>query len=158
MRIAKTAYKVLLIGFFIISGINQISAQSNWEIGLRFGDVVALDATIPIAAAPRLHPAIYFYDDLSLGTYFDWMFAIEGDLYGFKLYPGVGPELHFGNELDLGVAGDFGIEYSFDFPLTIGLDWRPGLMLTDGFDLYTHNWGIFARFRFGEGVRFVRAH
>jgi hypothetical protein len=29
-------------------------------------------------------------------------------------------------------------------------------MLTSGMDFYSNNWGIFARFRFGEGVRFVK--
>jgi len=134
----------------------SLKAQSNWEIGARFGPEIAVDMTIPLAKAPRLHPAIYVHDHFALGAYFDWLFAVEGGPTGLKFYPGIGPEFYFQNGFDLGVAGDFGVEYSFDFPLSIGLDWRPGFMLTDGFDFYSNNWGIFARFRFGEGVRFVK--
>ncbi|MCD4735546.1 MAG: hypothetical protein K8R53_05850 [Bacteroidales bacterium] len=48
------------------------------------------------------------------------------------------------------------MEYSFDFPLTIGIDWRPRFMISDSFKFNSSNWGIFARFRFGKGVKFVR--
>jgi hypothetical protein len=133
----------------------DLKAQANWEVGARFGDEFAIDMTIPLAASPRLHPAVYF-DRFGIGTYFDWMFALSGGPTGLKFYPGVGPEFFFENSFDFHVAGDFGVEYSFDFPLTIGMDWRPGFEVTEGFDFKYRNWGIFARFRFGEGVKFVR--
>ena len=86
------------------------------------------------------------------------MFALSGGPTGLKFYPGVGPEVWFGNSFDFSIAGDFGVEYAFEFPLTIGFDWRPGFMLTDGFDFKTSNWGFSARFRFGKGVKFVKAN
>lgn len=132
-------------------------AQSNWEAGLRFGDNFAADLTIPISAAPRLHTAVYF-DRFGVGTYFDWMFELSNGPQGLKFYPGVGPEFFFEGDFDVHVAGDFGVEYSFDFPLTIGLDWRPHIALTDDGDFRSGNWGFIARFRFGEGTRFVRAN
>jgi hypothetical protein len=133
-----------------------LKGQSNWEIGGRFGNTWGLDMTIPFAA-PRFHPAVYFGNNVTVGAYFDWLFALEGDPYGLKFYPGVGPEFHFGNNFDIAAAGNFGVEYSFDFPLTIGFDWRPRFMLTDQFDFQGNNWGFFARFRIGEGAKFVRA-
>jgi hypothetical protein len=75
-------------------------------------------------------------------------FSLEGGPQGLKFYPGVGPEFYFGDNFDVGIAGNFGAEYSFNFPLTIGIDYRPGLMITDGFSGYSNNWGITARFRF----------
>ena len=141
--------------FFIISG--SISAQSNWEAGIRFGDQFSLDLTIPIAASPRFHPAVYF-DRFGVGTYFDWMFALSGGPNGLKFYPGVGPEFIFENHFDFNIAGDFGVEYSFDFPLTIGVDWRPHFAVNHGMDFRSGNWGFIARFRFGEGVNFVRTN
>ena len=134
----------------------QLKAQSNWEIGGRFGNDFALDITIPFKA-PRLHPAVYFDNNVWTGLYFDWLFALEHDPSGLKFYPGLGPELFFNNGLGLAVAGDFGMEYSFDFPLTIGIDWRPRLMITDNSGFNSKNWGIFARFRFGNGVKLVRS-
>jgi hypothetical protein len=140
---------------FIISG--AVNAQSNWEAGVRFGDQFSLDLTIPIAASPRLHPAVYF-DRFGVGTYFDWMFALSDGPAGLKFYPGVGPEFMFEHEFDFNIAGDFGAEYSFDFPLTIGVDWRPHFAVSDGFKFRSGNWGFVARFRFGEGVNFVRTN
>ena len=142
---------------FIIFTFNSLKAQSNWEIGGRFGNGFALDITIPFKA-PRLHPAVYFDNNMAVGLYFDWLFAIQGDNSGLKFYPGVGPELFFNNGLDIAVAGDFGMEYSFDFPLTIGLDWRPHFMISDSFKFNSSNWGLFARFRFGKGTKFVRSN
>lgn len=143
----------VFIGMLTI--VTDLKAQANWEVGARAGREFAIDMTIPLAASPRLHPAIYF-DRFGFGTYFDWMFGLSGGPTGLKFYPGVGPEFFFGNEFDFHIAGDFGVEYSFDFPLTIGFDWRPGFEVTEGFDFKTSNWGFIARFRFGEGVRFVR--
>lgn len=145
---------VLMIPIIMIG--NELKAQSNWEVGMRFGNNISVDATIPIGLAPRFHPAIYF-DRFGIGGYFDWMFALSDGPTGLKFYPGVGPEFFFGNEFDFAIAGDFGAEYSFKFPLTIGFDWRPGFTLTNSFKFKSNNWGFTARFRFGKG-KFVRAN
>lgn len=148
---ALTLALVITIGSYLPS-----KAQSNWELGLRFGQPnVAIDATIPLAAAPRLHPAIYL-DNFGIAGYFDWMFSLSDGPQGLKFYPGVGPEFWFENDFDFAIAGDFGAEYSFDFPLTVFFDWRPGFIVTDGFNFRSNNVGIGARFRFGEGVRFQK--
>ena len=154
------------IRFFVVASLLTVSslflsessfAQSNWELGLRFGQpAVAIDATIPLAAAPRLHPAIYLTDDFGIATYFDWMFALNDGPEGLKFYPGVGPEFFFGDDFQFFVAGNFGVEYSFAFPLTIGFDWRPGFDLANSFDFRANNVGVSARFRFGEGVQFKK--
>ncbi len=136
--------------------INTSNAQSNWEAGVRFGDNFSADVTIPISAEPRLHGAVYF-DHFGIGTYFDWMYALNGGPEGLKFYPGVGPEFFFENRFDLNIAGDFGAEYSFKFPLTIALDWRPAFAVTNDFKFGTSNWGLSARFRFCEGVTFKKA-
>lgn len=139
---------------------SSVKAQSNWEAGIRTDfDNVAIDVTIPFKA-PRIHAAAYFEGNgVTFGGYFDWMFALSGSPTGLKFYPGVGPELYFGdNTFEIGVAGDFGVEYSFDFPLTIGFDWRPGFIITNNFDWHEGNWGFIARFRFGEGTSFTRVN
>ncbi len=103
-----------------------------------------------------MHPVVYIDNDVAVGFYIDWLFALQGGPTGLKFYPGVGPELYFFDGLDIAAAGDFGVEYSFEFPLTIGIDWRPHFMLTNNFKFHSNNWGIFARFRFGEGAKFVK--
>ncbi len=149
--------QILLLTVAALAFTLTTEAQSNWEIGGRFGDDFALDMTIPLSKAPRLHGAVYFDHNIALGAYFDWLFALEGGPSGLKFYPGVGPELYFYDGLDIAAAGDFGVEYSFDFPLTIALDWRPNFMLSDNMKFHSGNWGISVRFRFGEGVKFVKA-
>jgi hypothetical protein len=136
---------------------NNLNAQSNWEAGLRFGDGVAADVTIPFKA-PRVHAAAYFKKNFGIGAYFDWLFALNGSPTGLKFYPGIGPELYFGDKFNFAVAGDFGVEYAFDFPLTIGFDWRPRINLIENTGFYGGNWGLIARFRFGEGVSFSKTH
>ena len=149
---------IKVLSFLILfSTIPDLKAQSNWEIGARYGNYFAVDMTIPIASL-RLHPAVYIESGyVAMGAYFDWLFALQGGPTGLKFYPGVGPEFYFYDGLDLAVAGNFGVEYSFDFPLTIGFDWRPSFMITNEFNYYGGNWGIIARFRFGEGTKFVKA-
>jgi hypothetical protein len=125
-------------------------AINDWEAGVRFGDNFSIDATAPIAAAPRGHLAVYF-DRFGVGGYLDWLFALTDGPKGLKFYPGVGPELFFENDFDFKIGGNFGAEYSFDFPLTVGFDWRPAFRLTNGTKFQTGNWGLIARYRFGEG-------
>lgn len=151
-KLKYTLFVALLVGFS-----TTLKAQSNWEAGVRFYDNFSFDATIPLAAAPRLHPAVYF-DRFGVATYFDWMFALSDGPSGLKFYPGVGPELFFEGDFDFHVAGDFGAEYSFDFPLTIGIDWRPSFRFTNNSDFRADNFGFIARFRFGEGVAFKKAN
>lgn len=153
----KPLHFLAILAIAFVFSNQGLKAQSNWEAGVRFGEGFALDFTIPLAASPRLHPAIYF-DRFGVGGYFDWMFALSGGPTGLKFYPGVGPEFFFENDFDFHIAGDFGAEYSFKFPLTIGFDWRPGFKVTEGFKFKSGNWGFTARFRFGEGTKFVKTN
>lgn len=141
---------LFLLGLLLLTQ-TEAQAQANWELGMRFGDRTSVEATIPIAAAPRFHPVAYVDGRFGLAGYFDWMFEFDGGPKGFKIYPGVGPEFHFGNDFDFDIAGDFGAEYSFDFPLTIAFDWRPGFRVTNDFKWKDNNWGFSARFRIGSG-------
>jgi hypothetical protein len=151
---------LLALSFVLVASIGTIKAQSNWEGGMRFGDRWSADFTIPMQSV-RFHPSVYF-DRFGVGGYFDWLFAISNGPQGLKLYPGLGPEVWFGNNknnnVDVDIAGNFGIEYSFDFPLTIGFDWRPGFRVTDNMKWKSGNWGIMARFRFGGGSKLVRTN
>jgi hypothetical protein len=158
MKMINTLGKATLIILMVsIFALRHGMAQSNWEAGLRFGEpTVAIDATIPLATAPRLHAAAYVSDNFGLGGYFNWMFSLSEGPEGLKFYPGLGPEFWFGSDFDVVVSGDFGAEYSFDFPLSVFFDWRPGFVVTDGFDFRSNNIGLGARFRFGEGIRFQR--
>jgi len=147
-KVVKITLTSIVLSLTII--LNS-KAQSAFEAGVRFGDDIGVDATFPLSKAPRLHTSFYFKDDFAFGTYLDWLFSLDGGPQGLKFYPGVGPEFFFGEDFNMGIAGNFGAEYSFKFPLTVGIDYRPGFMITDGFNGYFQNWGITARFRFVKG-------
>lgn len=137
-----------ICSILIFTIISHSKAQSAFEAGIRYGDDFSIDATFPLSKAPRLHTAFYVEGDFAIGTYLDWMFSLDGGPQGLKFFPGIGPEFYFGDDFNLGIAGDFGIEYSFNIPLTIGIDYRPGFMVTNKFKGYSSNWGFTARFRF----------
>lgn len=139
---------IIIFSVLILSIAHSSYSQSAFEAGVRFGEEWAIDATFPLSKAPRLHTTFYLEGDFSFGTYLDWLFVLENGPSGLKFFPGVGPEFYFGKNFDMAIAGNFGVEYSFNFPLTVGIDYRPGFMITDGFDGQFDNWGISARFRF----------
>jgi len=92
------------------------------------------------------------YDAIKLAALYQWVWNIEG---GFNWYAGVGGGLGSwsfddkngpGNGPDfdedgtfLFVAGDLGIEYNFDIPLQLSLDFRPEFYLSD--DYYGDDFG-----------------
>jgi len=156
LKTLLSVFQIVII-FCLLTNVSDLKAQANGEIGARFGDDISIEATIPLAASPRLHPAIYF-DRFGIATYFDWMFALSGGPTGLKFYPGVGPEFFFEDSFDFHIAGNFGAEYSFEFPLTLAFDWRPGFAVTEGFNFKYGNWGFSARFRFGEGMKFEKTN
>lgn len=148
---------ILMCMFALLITGTELKSQANWEIGARFGDDIAIEATLPIGLAPRFHPSVYITDRFGVGAYFDWMFALSGGPSGLKFYPGLGPEFFFENSFDFHIAGNFGVEYTFEFPLTVGFDWRPGFKVTEDFKFKSSNWGITVRFKLGE-AKLVRTN
>ncbi|MBV6644319.1 MAG: hypothetical protein KI790_02660 [Cyclobacteriaceae bacterium] len=138
-------FVVLTLGFFSTYGQSVYLS----EAGMRFGNDISFEATLPLATAPRLHPALYLNENgVIVASYFDWMFGIADGPEGLRIHPGVGPELYFIDDVALGIAGNFGVEYAFEFPMSIGFDWRPAIVLGNDDNLIMDNWGISARYRF----------
>jgi hypothetical protein len=80
------------------------------------------------------------------GTY-DWIFPISGweEAGNWNWYAGVGAGAGlYDKYFFAGVAGRIGVEYNFDFPLNVSLDWRPIIGPTFGADHPFHNEGLFA--------------
>ncbi len=94
------------------------------------------------------------YDAIKLVGLYQWVWNIEG---GFNWYAGAGAGI--GNvddnrDFDDGVfaliAGDIGIEYNFDFPLLLSLDFRPeiGFNDYDAVDNFTPDIALGIRYQF----------
>jgi opacity protein-like surface antigen len=138
--------KLFLLATFVIGATfyNQAEAQtiSDNALGLRFGggDGVGVEISYQRALGDdnnRLELDLGWRDDSDYDAFkftglYQWVWNIEG---GFNWYAGAGAGLlgvdanpEFRDE-DSGtylfLAGDIGIEYNFDIPLMISLDFRP---------------------------------
>lgn len=140
--------KIIFTSFILLLAVN-LSAQ---EIGVRFGDTygnnIGIDGVIPIKTK-RLHAAVSFGDNVGLEALYD--FAI-GDIFrspDFRYYAGVGLTTLFASEFIFGVAGEVGLEYGFPrTPITIGLDYRPAIIILEKMDFVYGNFGLNVRYRF----------
>jgi len=125
---------------------------SSQEIGARFGDMygnnIAVDATFPVKNK-RIHASVSFGSNIGVDAIYD--FAVEPIFRSpdFRYYAGVGLTTLFASEFKLGVMGELGIEYSFPrTPLTLGLDYRPAIIVLEKMDFIYGNFGLNVRFRF----------
>jgi hypothetical protein len=166
--------KIILSTVFILAVGFSANAQSISKnaIGLRLGDNDGFGGEVSfqrkLAKTRRLELDLGWrnstnVDAIKLAGLYQWVWNIEGN---FNWYAGVGggigswsynkrykdnPYYNFNDE-DNGVyafaAGDIGIEYHFDFPLLLSLDFRPEIY----FNGYGQNFGpdvaISARYQF----------
>lgn len=125
----------------------QAQEISSNALGLRLGDNDGFGGEISyqrgLGANNRLELDLgwrnsNYVDALKLAALYQWVWNIDG---GFNWYAGAGGGLGSwsydndfpgnGNRDDSGafafIAGDIGIEYNFDFPLLLSLDFRPEL-------------------------------
>jgi hypothetical protein len=140
--------KKILIALCLIVGFSfQSEAQSISEhaLGLRFGGNNGYGAEISYQHAlgnnNRLEVDLGWRNDNNFNAFkltglYQWVWNIEG---GFNWFAGVGGGLGSvsyddrysnndfdeDNEIFLFGAGNIGIEYNFDIPLLIALDFRP---------------------------------
>ncbi len=141
--------KVITLALFFASFSIGAQEISDHTIGLRLGDSDGFGAEISyqksIARSNRAEFSVGWrdnrnFDAFKLSGIFQWVQPLDGN---FNWYYGVGgglgsvdfatiPNANNPNEpieLDGGLfvfaAGDIGIEYNFDIPLLISLDFRP---------------------------------
>lgn len=139
-----------VLGFVFTSNAQEISENA---IGLRLGDSDGLGAEISYQRAlgdnNRLEVDLGWrdgnnYDGFKLAGLYQWVWNLDG---GFNWYAGVGGGLgsfSFDNpggkdisDTFIFAAGDIGIEYNFDIPLLLSLDFRPEIGFGD--DIYNNN-------------------
>jgi len=142
---------ITLLGFAFSSNAQEISKNA---LGLRLGDSDGFGAEISYQRAlgdnNRLELDLGWrdgknYDGFKLAGLYQWVFPLEGN---FNWYVGAGGGLGSfsvdnpggGDDFDdtfFFLAGDIGIEYNFDIPLLLSLDFRPELGFGD--DTYENN-------------------
>jgi hypothetical protein len=149
---------IMLIGLAFTAQAQDISKNA---LGLRFGGNNGFGAELSYQRAlgsnNRLELDLGWrnrsnynnngYDDnaVKLAALYQWVWNIDG---GFNWYAGVGGGVgsysyddnnnNSFNETFVFAAGDIGIEYNFDIPLLISLDFRPEF---GGNGYYKNNYG-----------------
>lgn len=163
--------KLLLSAFLLVGLAFSAQAQDKNALGLRLGDNDGFGGEISyqrtLSSNNRLELDLGWrdsndYDAIKLAALYQWVWNIEG---GFNWYAGIGgglgtwefndnvPDYYDGDD-DSGtflfVAGDIGIEYNFDIPLQLSLDFRPELYFADDFreDNFGPDIALGIRFKF----------
>ncbi len=142
----------LLASVAILASTNAQNISDN-AIGLRLGDNNGFGAEVSyqksLGDINRLELDLGWRDSNStsgfkLAGLYQWIWSLDGN---FNWYAGVGgglgsysidlPENRNETDTFLFAAGNIGIEYDFDIPLLISLDFRPEIGFGD--DLYDNN-------------------
>jgi hypothetical protein len=147
--------KLVLSAFLLIGLAFSSNAQDRKNaIGLRLGDNDGFGGEVSYQRSLSTKNRLEFdlgwrntdyYDAIKLAGLYQWVWNIEG---GFNWYAGVGgglgtweynddlPPWANGNDDNgtfLFLAGNIGIEYNFDFPLQLSLDFRPEVYFGDDY-------------------------
>lgn len=148
---------ICLFGFTLTSQAQMIADHA---LGLRLGDNNGFGTEISyqhgLSENNRLELDLGWRshdnaDAFRLTGLYQWVWNIDG---GFNWYAGVGGGVG-SVDIDNGdsdffalVAGDVGIEYNFNFPLLISLDFRPEIGFIDYYDDLDFDIALGLRYQF----------
>ena len=164
--------KLLKLTLPLLFFCTALSAQniSDNALGLRLGDSDGFGAEISYQRLIQRYKRVEIdlgwrdsreFDAIKIAGLYQWVYNIDGN---FNWYWGVGGGLgsvdfdpipgEGGAETPDGglfifVAGDIGVEYDFDIPLLLSLDFRPEIGLI-GYDNFTDNFD----FDIALGIRY----
>jgi len=131
----KKMFFTLALMLGMVGAVNaQVEGQA---IGLRFtsgfGNSAEISYLHPLGKANRLEADLGFGNNglYATGVY-QWVWDLSTLADGFNWYAGVGANVGLWNGnngyssgVSVGVAGQVGIEYNFNIPLQLSLDYRP---------------------------------
>ncbi|WP_430612913.1 hypothetical protein [Flavobacterium sp. JP2137] len=160
--------KVILTAILCCSAVVATQAQeiSKNALGLRIGDNDGFGAEISYQRSLQKNNRLeldlgwrsnHDYKAFKVVGLYEWVWKIDG---GFNWYAGVGAGIgswsykgKYHRDTDSGAfglaTGNIGIEYHFDIPLQIGLDFRPELYFNDDYrDGIQADFGVSVRYKF----------
>lgn len=148
--------KTILFAFLLLGTVYaQGQDISKNALGLRLGDNDGFGGEVSYQRGLSKNNRLEFdlgwrnsnnVDAVKLAGLYQWVWNIDG---GFNWYAGVGggigswssDDYYIGNNKFNGesntvlfAAGDIGIEYNFDIPIQLSLDFRPEFYFSDGLD------------------------
>ncbi len=145
--------KKVLITLALIAG--TISFTNAQELGVRFGNIsagnVAIDGIFSTGQFSRIHADVSFGGGgVGIDALWDFLYRPLGD-EAFYWYAGAGVFTFIGDNFDLGIIGEIGLEYRFKaVPIALGLDWRPYLKIIDETKFGADGFGLNVRWVFGS--------
>jgi hypothetical protein len=157
--------KIIFTLALVVSMVNVLMAQEdNKAIGLRLGSGFGGGAEIsyqqPLSKDNRMELGLGLNSwGFGLNGVYQWVWDLSDLADGFNWYAGVGAGIgsynfnyaintHSPSDFSIGVLGQIGIEYRFEIPLTLSLDYRPGIYLVPSFNGSYDGICIGARYRF----------
>jgi hypothetical protein len=141
--------KIFIVLLVSLCAVNMVKAQDN-ALGLRLTNGAEISYQRNLSDVNRLEFNLgWGWNTTSITGFYQWVNPITE---GLKWYVGPGAGIGFYsnngfNSTNIGIGGTIGIEYNFDIPLQVSLDWRP--MLNFG----THDSG-YGSTNIGLGIRY----
>lgn len=152
--------KFILSLALVVSMVGALSAQVDSKaIGVRFGGFYGSGGEItyqhPLGNANRVEVDLGVnHYGFGLSGVYQWVWDLSDLADGFNWYAGVGGALGSYDFKDndhafgLGVLGQVGIEYNFNIPLQLSLDYRPGLYIMPSYKGIYDGICLSARYKF----------
>lgn len=148
-----------------VSIVSAVSAQVDSKtIGLRMGGGFGYGAEIsyqqPMGVSNRLEVDLGVNrSGFGLNGIYQWVNDFSELADGFNWYYGVGAgigsynfaylnDANKANVTTLGILGQIGMEYKFEIPLTLSIDYRPGIFFSSGINGTYDGICFSARYRF----------
>lgn len=146
-----------------IAGVANAQVDTK-NIGLRVGGLLGYGAEVsyqhPLSSSNRIEADLgWNYYGFGLTGVYQWVWDLSALATGFNWYAGVGAGLGVydydyntnrtrNNAFNLGIAGQIGIEYNFNIPLQLSLDYRPIIYLLNNSYLSGDGIAVSARYKF----------
>ncbi len=160
--------KVIIILALAVTMSGAVFAQANGStIGLRLGYPTEISYQNGLSNANRLEFGLglrtynyaynYHYAQFSLTGVYQWVWSLSALGNGFNWYAGAGASVGYYSYsylnsgysgVPVSILGQIGIEYNFNIPFRLSLDYRPAFQVTNGAAFVGDGIALGVRYRF----------
>ena len=142
--------KVVLVFSLILTATFSVNAQKVSEnaIGIRLGFGGEISYQKSLGDNNRLEIDLGLANDLNdfkATALYQWVWSLENK---FNWYAGVGGGIVSANETGVFGSGVLGIEYNFESPILISIDYRPEIGISGGLSGLNSDVALSLRYQF----------
>ena len=141
--------KKLVLILALSLGLATVAFSQSQYIGLRGGyGFSEISYQKDLSSTGRIEADLgYSYSYLGISGLYQVVNPISS-VTGLDWFYGGGAMVAFSPSLNLGVAGNIGVDYNFSFPLQIALDYRPTFLFLNSAGFQYSGVAFSARYRF----------